>query len=63
MTKAEQLIAPLRVGLDVLRGDPKRFRQFNPENGWGDYEGLIEFVEEYLAACEMYPDADVSVWR
>ena len=63
ITKANQLIEPLREGLTLLRADPNRFREFNPENGWGDYEGLYTFVAKYLDACEQYPEADVSVWR
>lgn len=60
---AKQLIGPLSDGLTLLKADPVRFKQFNPANGWGSYEGLVEFVEEYLAACRKYPNARVSVWR
>ncbi len=63
VTKAEQLIEPLRIGLELLRSDRYRFEKFNPENGWGDYHGLIRFVESYLAACRADPDAEVSVSR
>lgn len=61
-TKAAQLIGPLRTGLALLLSDEERFEKFNPENGWGDYHGLLVFVSEYLAACEEHPDADVSAW-
>lgn len=61
--KAQSLIEPLRIGLALLKSDPERFMAFNPTNGWGDYGGLVEFVEEYLAACERYPDADLYVSR
>ena len=60
---AGQLISPLRDGLTLLESDPTRFEAFNPENGWGNYEGLVEFVREYLEACEQYPTAEVSAWR
>lgn len=63
VTKAEQLIEPLRAGLAKLLGEPDHFRTFNPPNGWGSYEGLVEFVQEYLSACEENPDAEVSVSR
>lgn len=63
ITHAEQLIAPLCDGLALLNSDPARFRRLNPENGWGTYEGLAEFVAAYLAACEKWPMAEVSVWR
>lgn len=61
VTKANQLIIPLRDGLALLQTDPERFNKFNPKNGWGNYEGLIEFVRNYLVACEQYPDAEVFV--
>lgn len=61
--KAEQLITPLRDGLALLNSDPDRFKQFNPENGWGTYEALGRFVADYLAACEEYPTATVHVSR
>lgn len=57
------LIEPLDAGLKLLLSDPERFKKFNPENGWGDYDGLVRFVEKYLRACRMYPDARVDVGR
>lgn len=63
ITKAEQLIEPLRAGLALLRSDPQRFKAHNPPNGWGDYDGFVQWVAEYLAACEANPDAEVAVSR
>ncbi len=63
VTKAAELIEPLHNGLTLLLSAPERFKQFNPENGWGTYEGLVAFVCDYLKACEEYPSADVFVSR
>lgn len=63
ITKANQLIEPLRAGLIALVTDPARFEAMNPENGWGSYDGLVSFVVAYLKACTLNPEADVSVWR
>lgn len=63
ITKASELIEPLRGGLARLRADPQGFRVYNPPNGWGDYDGLIAFVESYLTACEAYPSATIHVSR
>ena len=63
ISKASQLVEPLESGLVKLRAEPEHYRRFNPENGWGDYEGLVSFVDRYLSACREYPDADVRVWR
>jgi len=63
ITKAKQLIEPLRSGLYLLKSDPQRFKQFNPSNGWGTYEDLVEMVERYVFACSVNPEALVSIHR
>lgn len=63
ISKAAQLVEPLKAGLEKLRSEPDRFKALNPKNGWGDYEGLVNFVADYLAACERHPDAEVRVSR
>lgn len=63
VTKAQQLIEPLRAGLARLLAEPERYKAFNPPNKWGSYEGLVEFVTEYIGACEENADADVRVSR
>ena len=63
VTKAGQLVQPLREGLARLRSDPGHFKKYNPENGWGNYDGLVRFVSNYLDACEQFPDADVTACR
>jgi hypothetical protein len=63
ITTAAELIEPLRAGLACLRADPDGFRKFNPPNGWGTYESLVQFVADYLAACERWPDASVYASR
>jgi hypothetical protein len=63
ITTAAQLIEPLRNGLATLKAEPARFQPLNPKNGWGDYTGLVRFVENYLAACENNPDAEINVSR
>jgi hypothetical protein len=60
---ASELIVPLTEGLGRLLRDKDYFITLNPSNRWGDYNGLIRFVTEYLAACVDNPDADISVSR
>lgn len=61
--RAWQLIEPLAAGLCRLRATPDTFATFNPENGWGDYDGLVAFVADYLKACIDFPEATVEVSR
>ena len=60
---ARDLMPHLEAGLKTLWKDPPKFKAHNPENGWGDYDGLCEFVREYLTACIANPDAAVQVSR
>jgi len=62
-SKARDLIEPLEAGLRRLRNDPETFKVHNPSNGWGDYDGLVRFVTEYLQACKEYPEARIRVSR
>jgi len=63
ITKAGFLIQPLTEGLDLLQSDKDYFKKFNPINGYGDYDGLTEFVRNYIRACKENPDADILVDR
>ncbi len=63
VARAEHLIVPLEQGLARLLSDPEKYRTFNPKNGWGSYERLVEFVQRYLEACRENPDAVVRVSR
>jgi hypothetical protein len=58
---ASDLLNILAHGIDTLTREPERFKAMNPANGWGTYEVLVGFVEEYLQACAAYPDAEIRV--
>jgi hypothetical protein len=63
ITKASQLIEPLRKGIGLMKADRARFELHNSPNGWGLYENFLPWLEEYLKACEDNPDAEVEVSR
>lgn len=61
--RAGQIAQPLEEGILQLHASPKKFRELNPANGWGDYEGLIEWLEAYLSKCRKYPMAWINASR
>jgi hypothetical protein len=63
METAAQLIEPLTKGITLMKSDPERFKNFNPSNNWGDYDGLLGFAREYLDACRENLTANVRVSR
>lgn len=47
--------------LGELTKDPEFFKQFNPENGWGTYEQLVEFVRSFIhALIDMPPGSTIE---
>lgn len=60
---AKEITSHLEKGLKELKFRPQYYKQFNPSNGWGDYEGLVEFTEKYLSACIKYPQAQIRADR
>jgi hypothetical protein len=60
---AKDIAELLDEGWNMLLADPEHFKQFDPENGWGSYEGLCNFVYKYRNACWDNPEAKLSVSR
>jgi len=63
VSKAKEVEPFLVKGLQDLKNDPEKFKHHNPKNGWGSYEVLVEFVEEYLNACIENPEAEIEISR
>lgn len=53
----------LDEGWNILLAYPEEYKKFNPENGWGSYDGLCNFVYNYRNACWDTPDAELRVSR
>ena len=60
---AKEISDLLDIGLNILLSDPEKYKRYNPENGWGSYDGLCDFVYRYRNACWDNPDAELSVSR
>jgi hypothetical protein len=53
----------LDQAFNILLSEPNFYKTFNPENGWGSYDDLVQFVYKYRNACWDYPDAELRVSR
>ena len=60
---AHEISDYLNIGYHTLISDPEKYKAFNPENGWGSYEGLVAFVLSYRDACYANPFAELRVSR
>ena len=60
---ASDISEMLDEGFTILLSAPETFTKFNPENGWGNYEGLCRFVYNYRNACWDNPTAELRISR
>jgi len=61
--KAKDIIPILEKGIALMESDRERFESFAPENGWGTYGNLLQFLRNHLAACKENPEAEIRVSR
>lgn len=52
-----------KEGFADLITRPNHYKQFNPPNGWGDYDSFCEWLIDYMRACREYPNAKVEAFR
>ena len=60
---AYELTPLLEEGISLLEDDPEYFKQYNPENGWGTYDGFVASLKKLLEACKENPDANLRFSR
>ena len=60
---AKELEHHLKSYISELKNNPDKYKKFNPSNGWGTYEYLLEFIENYHKACVKYPNANIVAER
>ena len=57
ITHAWQLRPFLACGLAQLKASPNYYKQFNPPNGWGEYNTFVSALEKLYHACGETPHA------
>lgn len=61
--EAQDIADILMRGLETMVRRKWYFEQFNPKNGFGDYEGFVKVVMQYATACFENPTATIEVSR
>lgn len=56
----EASLSKLIHAIKELEANPDKFKGMNPKNGWGSYDGFLNFVKELAKAAIDYPSL---VWR
>ncbi len=59
--KCADAIPLLQKGVRAMQDDPKEYRKLNPENGWGDYDGALRYLQNLLDECVRNPLCTIVV--
>lgn len=57
---AKDAIPYLQDGVLNLKERPEYFKRFNPANGWGNYQKLLECASSFLEKCKERPEAKIK---
>jgi hypothetical protein len=63
ITHADQNVPVLLKGIKRLVAEKEYLLVFSPENGWGNYDNLLNFALEYLQACLRHPKSIILISR
>ncbi len=53
----------LQNAVRYMKKNKEELQKFNPENGWGDYDGLLKTVEDFLESCVEFPNCRIDFDR
>jgi hypothetical protein len=51
-----EIVAILEPAIERMQKDPEHFRQFEPSNGWGDFDTFLELLESLLTITKKNPN-------
>jgi len=63
ITKANQLIKPLRKAIEEMEDHPSVYKKLDADNGWGTYGDFLPWLRGLLHACVKHPEAKVTAYR
>ena len=60
--RASDLAPRLMLGLVDAWSKPAEYRELDPQNGWGDYDGFVKILARFTSLCLQHPKA-VARWH
>ncbi len=59
--KCTDAIPILKKGIESLQSNPAKYKEMNPNNGWGNYEGALEYIRNLHDKCVRNPLCKIDV--
>lgn len=58
---ASEAAPRLEAAIEEMRTNPGKYKAMNPENGWGDYDSALQFLNDIRNACRLHPKTTVHI--
>ncbi|WP_407563347.1 hypothetical protein [Streptomyces sp. 184] len=59
--QAEDARTDLQQAVHDMETHPEAYRAMNPPNGWGDYEGALDYLRRLGDACRAHPKTTIHI--
>lgn len=60
---AAEIKPVLKAAIAAMEADPEKFKELNPPNGWGDYEGLLKVLRRLHDDCDRASTSVLELWK
>lgn len=58
---SSEAVPILAAAIAYMESHAEEMRKFNPKNGWGSYEGALEYLRTIRDDCQRHPKATVQI--
>lgn len=58
---AGESVPLLDAGIKAMSSSPDEYREMNPANGWGSYEGALTYLVDLRSYCAEHPKTTIRV--
>ncbi len=59
--RCKDVVLNLEKAVLYMKENKVELEKLNPKNGWGNYEGALEYLEKILKKCKDYPSGKIIV--
>ncbi len=63
LNTTDDILEYVTTGVKYMIDHKDDLLQYNPDNGWGDYEGLLDFAKRVGSACLFNPNCKIEASR
>lgn len=58
---AVEALPALDKAVTAMETDPEKYKAMNPPNGWGNYDGALDYLRRLRDGCAQHPKTVVHV--